>query len=405
MSSCWQPLFDPRETGPFLEVAREVVRRSEATFHRLEDPSLAGGRAGLTLLYAYLCRLEEEKQPRYRELAVAGVSQLLSDLSDLPMGPSLHGGMAGLGWVHGHVRELLEDLPPDINDQIDEVIGQVVQDPPWKGPFDLIHGLVGYGIYALGRLPSPKAARSVAAICQRLQEMARLDSTGAAWWTQPEFSGAWIKARFPNGAFDLGVAHGVPGVIGFLSAALGSRVASPGAAKLLTEAVGWLLARESAPVADRSRFASTISPEKTHQYDRLSWCYGDPGIASTLVWAGRSASVPSWERKGLALALECARRSPERAELSDVGLCHGAAGLAHLFNRLLHVTGKPVFREAARFWFRWALEKVDEAHLNDPNFLEGGTGTALAFLAAVSDLEPRWDRVLLLSYPFSRGRR
>jgi hypothetical protein len=35
-------------------------------------------------------------------------------------------------------------------------------------------------------------------------------------------------------------------------------------------------------------------------------------------------------------------------------------------------------------------------------FLMGGSGIALALLAAITDLEPRWDRLLLASVPPAR---
>ena len=37
--------------------------------------------------------------------------------------------------------------------------------------------------------------------------------------------------------------------------------------------------------------------------------------------------------------------------------------------------------------------------MSEPGFLTGAAGIALALLAAVSDVEPAWDRVLLVSIP------
>jgi len=70
------------------------------------------------------------------------------------------------------------------------------------------------------------------------------------------------------------------------------------------------------------------------------------------------------------------------------GFCHGAIGLAHIFNRLYQANGEPVFREAARRWF---------GHVLDESQLEGAAGIGLALLAAMTPLEPRWDRLFLLS--------
>jgi len=103
----------------------------------------------------------------------------------------------------------------------------------------------------------------------------------------------------------------------------------------------------------------------------------------------------------------------DSSRVSDAGLCHGAAGNAHLFNRLFQATGREEFREAALFWFSHALamrvngvgvagyltrRAADDGSSTweaDSSFLTGTRGIALAMLAAITDVEPLWDRVLL----------
>lgn len=79
----------------------------------------------------------------------------------------------------------------------------------------------------------------------------------------------------------------------------------------------------------------------------------------------------------------------------DAGLCHGSAGLAHIFNRHWQATGERVFADAARRWFGRTLARID--HVSGGGFLSGRAGVALALLHAASAREPTWDRVLLLS--------
>src|SRR5262249_14299323 len=98
-------------------------------------------------------------------------------------------------------------------------------------------------------------------------------------------------------------------------------------------------------------------------------------------------------------------------------LCHGAAGLGHLFNRLFQATGDEHLAEAARVWFRRTLDLRQpgrgiagfeagkgNAHrrllwVDDPGLLQGAAGIALALLAAATPLEPGWDRLLLVPIP------
>jgi hypothetical protein len=101
----------------------------------------------------------------------------------------------------------------------------------------------------------------------------------------------------------------------------------------------------------------------------------------------------------------------------DAGICHGAAGNGHLFNRLYQATGEPVFRDAALSWFDRALGFREEGQgvggyrmwvpgaegelgwRSDPGFLTGSAGVGLCLLAAASPVEPEWDRVLLADIP------
>jgi hypothetical protein len=105
----------------------------------------------------------------------------------------------------------------------------------------------------------------------------------------------------------------------------------------------------------------------------------------------------------------------ERSGPVDAPLCHGAAGVGHVFNRIYQESGDERCREASLAWFERALAMREPGvgvggylamTRPDPNgpviwepspaFLDGAIGVALAFLAALT-VEPQWDRLLLLS--------
>ena len=117
-----------------------------------------------------------------------------------------------------------------------------------------------------------------------------------------------------------------------------------------------------------------------------------------------------WKREALRLARGVAERSFAQSGVKDCGLCHGAAGVGHLFNRMFQASGESRLKDAARGWFRRTLEmRHPERGIagfaafrpghwsNEVGILEGAAGIALALLAAVTPAEPRWDRMLLLS--------
>jgi len=231
----------------------------------------------------------------------------------------------------------------------------------------------------------------------------------------------------PNGHYDLGLAHGVPGVIAFLgrvcSLNLGGAAmltkAQAKAQSLLDGAVPWLLAQK------RTASKSSVFPHFTGSdirptSSRVAWCYGDLGIATALLAAAWGRNNTKWREEAFRLARNAARRTASESGVKDCGLCHGAAGVGHLFNRLFQGTGDPLFKEAALSWFHrtlrmrrasegiagfFALELGSSGRLRSTakvGLLAGATGVALALLAAATNVEPSWDRMMGLWIPTKR---
>src|SRR5262249_60130536 len=112
-----------------------------------------------------------------------------------------------------------------------------------------------------------------------------------------------------------------------------------------------------------------------------------------------------------------AERPYAEAGIKDAALCHGCAGLGHLFNRMSQATDEPELTQAARAWFErtlamrrpgrgiggyeaWQADAAGSpAWAARPGLLNGAAGIALALLAATTPIESAWDRILLVSIP------
>ncbi len=203
------------------------------------------------------------------------------------------------------------------------------------------------------------------------------------------------------------------GVIALLGHACASKVAAGRARSLLKGAVPWLLGQES---ETKDGFPFYAGPGVSHKRAFAGWCHGDPGIAMALLAAARGAGEPAWEQEALAIARRAARLSPKEAGVRDAGLCHGAAGLGHLFHRMSRATGDPILRQASEKWFARSLASRRDGGiagfsawgtgadgsmgwLASPGFQMGAAGIALSLLAACAEHEPGWDRLLLVSGP------
>jgi hypothetical protein len=431
-SSSWSPILPPAAAEEALRVVEEIAAdvrgsldesRPQETSWLRRGPSMAGGDAGEAYFFTYLDQVRPGEG--YDDVAMELLERSIDATASLQAPPGLYSGFSGVAWTLEHLRgRLFEDDGEDPGEEVIEALREHVTLSPWRGHYDLISGLVGFAVYALERLPRPGGKECLQLIVDRLAEIAERRPDGrVAWLTGPKLMIDRDLELYPQGNYNLGVAHGVPGGIGVLALACAAGVDARG---LLDGAVAWLL-DQKLPAGTGSVFPYNVSATSAEpKPTRLAWCYGDLGLAATLLMAARTVGEASWEREALEIARFAAGRRDEReAGIVDAGLCHGASSAGHLFNRLYQATGDPLFREAALYWLgrtlahrkpgvgvggyqMWTVgdqaPPVDTRNIEldwhpDPGFLTGSSGVGLVLLAAASAVEPEWDRVLLADIP------
>lgn len=414
--SAWAPVL----TGALAEQAWDAIRAiarglettpavlgDRNTGQRFRDPSLGNGDAGIALFFHYLAQTGDagaaEQAARFLELAVDGVAELATT-------PELHLGFPGVAWVIEHVGADTEGL-----DEIDAAVAERVEELA-RGPIGLFEGLAGLGVYALER-ESQRAKQIVERIVELLAEHAERDGEYVTWFTRAELlpTDFGMRDMYPRGVHSFSIAHGVPGVISFLGAAYAANVARAVIAPLVDGAIRWLLAH-ALDDTTRSTFPELRAPNRAPHPARPAWCMGDPGIAATLACAAIASEQSPWLDRALAIARSSAARDPAIAAppgIQDACLCHGAAGLGLVFQRLHHSSRDPILRDAAYNWYTRALAMRGHEGVggflrysshDDPPWVPnysltlGAAGIGLALLAAVTSIEPAWDRVMLLSF-------
>ena len=188
----------------------------------------------------------------------------------------------------------------------------------------------------------------------RLSELAELDAEHPLWWTPAERLPPQIRRTFPSGAWNLGVAHGTPGVIALLAKAHAAGVVTPSA----PGARGGVAAGAAHAVCSWhgvSRVRGT--GRQLPRGSRLAWCYGDLGFAGALSVAGRQAGELEWQAPRSRWPNTPRRdRGDERSD--EAHICHGSAGVAHIFNRLFQSSGCECLRTTASSWLESAIELV-----------------------------------------------
>lgn len=341
MENLWQPIL-PQARAHEAQVVLGAILESLPTPAHLEwGPSLSGGHAGFALLSAYAGLAEVGSiRDTYLERARTHLETAAGMLPFQGNEPGLFMGYVGVAWTVDHLQQrgILPESE-DLNEEIDDALIAWLAPEPWRGLPELIEGLAGVGLYGLARPANARSWMIVDRIIDILQATVQATPQGTAWFTAPDQLDSIRRQQHPDGAFNLGVAHGNPGILGFLAEAChrGFQRARP----LLDTSMDWLLSCQS-PFVDGSIFGRTFGYGQPPNPDgcRLSWCYGDLGIAAVMLLVAARVRQPAWRDEAIKIALACANRPNPWDSVMDASLCHGAAGNAHLFNRFFQATDR-----------------------------------------------------------------
>ncbi len=376
--------------------------------------------ANRALFFAYLGIATDRQAPLDQALGL--LQRILDELPKAQrLKSSLFYGVSGLGWTLHHVGRLLDAHDDQLTEALDAALEQQLAVPARPGrPYDLMDGLVGMGVYAFEASQESLLHRVV----EQLRHCAQTDGDGVSWWVpepvhRPE-AGSDTETRHQH---NLGLAHGIAGVIAFLADALTGEVLPETTEPLLRGAVRWLLSQG----LDTDTARRGIEPGRTFPWSVIpgftphisgwdpGWAYADSGIAWALLRAARVLRERDLERR----ALDVARAETER--LADIptrnpGIGYGPAGFVLLHQRLWQQTGDPAFQQAALQAVEQLLElrsssaeetiggfsTIDPRGARRPadtGLLGGAAGIGLVLLTALFEVDATWDRLLLLSPP------
>jgi hypothetical protein len=368
------PAIEQRSRQRLDIIAGDLARADDL------GPDLAAGAAGVALFFAY--RYQASGDDADGDAALKFLERALTSAT-AEAEAGLFRKRLGVAWVLAHLADSLVDLGDhDPNDAMDAAVLKVLDGPlPF---YDLMSGLAGIGIYALERLPRPAAVAILERVVDELGRRAQRDGDGITWFTPPELLPPVYRARAPHGCFRLGLAQGIPGVVGLLGHMRSAGVCIEAVDELLEHAVAWLRSR-ARPPGSPYWYDEWITPDGTTEPPLGAWAGGDPGVAVVFHAAGDTDFA-------VEVARAVAGRLPAESGISrgDVGL--GAAGICHTLRRLHEATGDELLGIGAERWLAATLDLP----VPERGFFEGSAGVGLVLLATVSDVTPTWDRILLL---------
>ncbi|MCG9761621.1 MULTISPECIES: lanthionine synthetase C family protein [Pseudoalteromonas] len=386
-------------------IVSSLVKRVESDLDAVITNGLLSGLAG-HLLFLYRASNYDDSWVDEEKFHQA-LEKLQNELAEQT--PELSSGLAGQAWVLEYLNQYNdEDYDPELLDEIDSFFTSALDFSPWTGEIEMVLGLAGYSPYIARRARKTKQSTLFNRLVTGYESVAITIDEKQIAWSQPKQSVyRFDKENLEQHEFNLGLAHGVPGIIAALIPALYDDEVKERAQKLVVSGCDWLLEQQSHATDKKACFGSCAGDDS---HSRLGWCYGDLTIALTLARVGHALDKPSYVDRALEIALFNVDRDEHQGHINDAGLCHGFFGLVTIYQLLNQVMPHPKLEQAALRWLDYGLQKyqqsgiaalysyngLDKAHQEDFSFLMGFAGIGLALIGVLDD-DLDWTDCLLMS--------
>lgn len=416
----WEPIINERREKVHIRKKIDCIYTSlENKIKDIDDFGLYMGKSGICLFLYYYQIMNKKKQIDIESI----VDTLIDDSAKYEIRGytdlTFYSEMA-LFMCHLYERKQININLDDHFSNIDDFLykGMVLLLSDIK-EYGCVNGAISIGMYFLYRyiLGSEEHGKYLDSFIELLSKIAvKKDNTFE--WISIIDSGTFEKG------YNLGIAHGIPGILLFLRKLYLMNIKKEVVANLIVKTSNFLLSQKHSLKTQKSFFfnvcsQSSVSPNSGHD-SRLALCYGDLSVGYSLFMV---SSILGIERPDLnEIALDILINTTNRTNLDDInvvdaGLCHGTSGLAHMYNRLYHQSNQLKFRESALFWYKETIKmskfeneyagyrlpyylKESEKEIcerHNLSFLTGIAGTGLSLLSAIYPIEPCWDMCLLLS--------
>lgn len=397
----WKGLVSENRKNIFSQKLNEITNVLENNFSKINETGLLSGKLGIALYFFYYSSYSGKE--KYANLGLDIISDVFKDIRFV----NFSDGYAGLGWTiehlvnEGFIDSDAKSFLMNFDGPLEKHMIEDIKDEN----YDYLTGAFGYVLYFLKRLSCDEIEVNLSQFLQNL------NATGIN--TQEKYK--WtsiVNAKQKLMGVDLGLAHGQISIVALLIKIVGIGIASDGVSEMLNGAIKYIIDQHEFLETRLSVFPNFIIEGIEKDNSRLAWCYGDLGIGITLWRASQVLKDKKLESFSIKVLIHTTKRKDLQSNfVRDAILCHGAAGVAHIYNRMYNYTLINEFKEASQYWFDETLKMArfkdgyagyksyygENIWKNQLGLLEGIAGVGLSLISAISHIEPSWDECLLLS--------
>lgn len=323
--------------------------------------------------------------------------------------PFFCSGKTGLNWFFSYLNakdildnEDLELLCDDDHELSDQAILYLKE-----GNYDFLHGAIGMAYHFL----YDKTNRFTAFQETFFQLLYKLAYTSENKMFIAHYD--LVNKTPVLNKVNFGMAHGIPAVLKFCLQCYKKNVCAAEAKKLALDIADFLKSNVKENIS-RSMFPNILTiDEQSTGYSRVGWCYGDLSIGFILYQAGMAFNDLELKEFATKIMIHTSkRRTEEETLVKDAGICHGSAGIAHIYNKMWHYTQNSIFKETCDFWIQKTLDfsmhqdafagykayapTESGKHMNSFGLLNGVSGIGLVLISYLTG-DFSWDYCLMLN--------
>ncbi|WP_278351609.1 lanthionine synthetase LanC family protein [Chryseobacterium gleum] len=320
-------------------------------------------------------------------------------------------GAAGLGWLLKflHKEDFIDFEVEDALSDLDEYIYRFAIEEINRDNYDFLHGAIGALYYFTEGANTTNGY--IEDITSKLSSGTKTTIYNKPYW--PSFNVS--EGKKYDETINFGLSHGQPAIVSLLSKVYELN-SSNELKKLLSDATYAMLDFKF-KMKKKSLFPTMTSAIEDIEKNmsrgaRLGWCYGDLGVGVSLWNVGQVIQNEDFKK----MAFDCINFSASKRDLNlnsikDAAVCHGAAGVMHIFSKFSYLNKEADYSEAIEYWKNITLEMIhseeekyisghcawhnERGYYNDFGFLQGLSGVGLSLLSLI-DTDIKWGDVLLM---------
>ena len=401
----WKPLIEKSNITKYDQKLEEIYSLLATNTKNINDFGLLGGKLGILLFFC--CYYKKSKSKEILLSINELVNAIVEYYNTKNSFKTFANGITGYLWM---VKFLIKNgflciEEDDFFKHIESYINKYMMTEINKGNYDYMHGALGPFMYFLNT--------SNINFCEDFID--KLDSLGVK---DEKCNGKrWFYFKdnnIINLSVSFGLSHGITSILSLLNKSYASGIKTEKCRTLIKEITNYLLYHKQDVGKYKSYFPYSLDEDlNNHHFSRLAWCYGDLGIGYSMLKSGYLLQDKSLINEANKILIHTTqRRNCLKNLVYDAGFCHGAAGHAHLYNRLYQITNTIEYKDAAIYWynkvfsfsnckeglagFKFCKSYIEKEYYDSYGVLEGIGGIGLVLISAITEIEPSWDEVFLL---------